>query len=1234
MKHVIYRLILLFAALWAAPVYLTAQTCTAEAGAIQILNCVQVSVPLNGSGTTGPGVTYQWTTTNGNIVSGSTTLSPVVDQPGEYCLLVTDTNNGCTASDCVIVVQDVVPPNADAGPDATLNCIVTVVTLSGSGSAGPEFIYNWNSPNGGLIVSGANIPTPTVNMPGTYCLTVTDSQNGCTSTDCVNVFADWNIPAVSAGPDQTLTCSVTSTTLTANVSGQNMTFLWTGPGINAANQWLLNPQVNLAGTYCVIVTNTVNGCTSTDCVDISLDAVPPLVTASATTMSCSDPQAQLSASAEPPGPAYAFAWSGPFGFAANTPTASSTPGLEAPYTVTVTSATNGCSATATVTPQSDSSLPQVDAAITPVLCGSAFGSITLTPNPPGQQLDIFWSTGATGATIDNLLPGSYVGTITDQISGCSKSVLYAVGNASIDFNVAITPVSCFGAADGAIAVQPLSGTPPYTYEWIGPMGFTTTTSNSTITGLPSGGYNLTITDATGCSGIGLWSNIWIPQPTQMSISIFWIGPDCANNGSIEINTSGGTPPYTYNWAGPNGYTSTATDLFNLQAGPYLLTLTDAIGCTAASQTFVVPAAPAIVVTSLVTNISTCAPGSIILTNGAPNSFLTYLWSDSQTTSGISVNQPGNYGVTVTNESGCTVAYDFQIISVSDPNCTTIEGKVVHDQNENCISDLGDTDLGGWIVQAIGADTFYAVTAANGSYYIAATPGLYNLQVVLPNSLWLACPPVSVTLANLGDEAFADIPVKGIVLCPAMTIDLSTPQLRRCFSNNYYYVNYCNEGPVPATDVYVDLSLDPFLSPNGSSKPYQSLGNDVYRFNLGTVASAHCGTFWVRVIVSCDAVLGQTHCSEAHIYPDTLCVSNANWTGASVLVNAQCEGDSVRFNIKNAGTGPMSNELDYIVIEDGIMLMQADGPPLAAGESVDVVVPANGATWRVEAMQEPFHPEGYLPAAVVEGCAVSGSFSTGFVQQFANPDQGPAVDIDCTVNIGSYDPNDKQGFPIGYGASHYIKPETDIEYLIRFQNTGTDTAFTVAIRDTLSGWLDPATVEPGASSHPYRFDLQGEGVVVFTFDDILLPDSNVNEPASHGFVRFKVAQKAAVPLEEDIFNSAAIYFDFNAPVITNTTYHRVGLNFIDVALKVPEQALNGVRLLPNPLSATGIVELDGWPAGQTLQLSVVNSTGRLMRQSTVTAPRFVFDAGGLPQGMYWLRVDSGDGRRGVLRFVVQ
>ncbi len=611
----------------------------------------------------------------------------------------------------------------------------------------------------------------------------------------------------------------------------------------------------------------------------------------------------------------------------------------------------------------------------------------------------------------------------------------------------------------------------------------------------------------------------------------------------------------------------------------------------------------------------------------------YNWSDGETTSAIIVTAPGNYSVTVTNaSSGCTTQLDFFIIEISDPSCTAIKGKVVQDHNSNCISDLGDTGLGGWIVEAIGTDTFYAVTAADGSYQMTALPGNFDLQVVLPNGLWLPCAPVPVTLANPGDMATADIPVQAVVLCPAMTIDISTLQLRRCFSNNYYYVNYCNNGPAVATNAYVVVTLDPFLYYVNSSVGAFGLGNNTYKFQLGDVDPGECGSFWIKVGVHCTAVLGQTHCTEAHIYPDTLCDNDPNWSGASVLVNAQCDGDSVHFAIKNAGNAPMTTSLDYIVIEDGIMFMQAGGPPLGAGDSVSLSVPANGATWRVEAMQEPFHPEDFLPAAVVEGCTVTGSFSTGYVQQFPNPDQGQAVDIDCTANIGSYDPNDKQGMPIGYGPSHFIKPGTDLEYLIRFQNTGTDTAFNIVVRDTLSEWLDPATVQPGASSHAYRFDLTGEGVVVFSFDDILLPDSNINEAASHGFVSFKIAQKPDLPLGADIFNQAAIYFDFNDPVLTNTTYHRIGLNFV-TSIFAPDQPGASVRILPNPMSATARVELDGWTSGQRVSISIVNSTGRLLRRETAVAPHFSLDASALPEGLYFLKAESADGRSRVVRFVV-
>ena len=1316
MKHFFYHLFILIAALWAAPSVANAQ-CTADAGPDMMLTCSLPNIQLQGSGSTGANITYQWTTAGGNITGGQNTLTPSVDQAGTYCLQVTDNSTGCTASDCVVVTDNFDIPNVSLGPDQVLTCITPTVQLQGAGPSGPPYEANWSL--NGVPLPPLNNFTPVVDQPGVYCVTVTNTSNGCYNTDCVVVTGNTSAPVIDAGPDMTLTCDLVSLALNATGGGPNVVYTWSGPGINAANQFLQNPIVNVAGTYCVIATNTTNGCTATDCVNVLQDVVPPVaaiappgiincynpqtilsaqgssvgpnfvyvwsgpfiiagatsltpvvgnagnycvtvtntwngctasacttvlqdvtfpnLTTSATTMSCSQPQAQLSVTAEPVNANYTYAWSGAYNsIIGTTPSVAAIEGLEALYTVTVTNPGNGCTSSATALVQGDSTMPSVDAQVIPVLCGSPIGSILLTPNPPDQQLDFLWSNGATGATVTGLAAGGpYVVTIVDNVSGCSKSVAYTISNASIDYNTVVTPTTCFGTIDGSITVQPLSGTPPYTYSWYGPNGYSNFTSQATINNLPAGGYTLTITDATGCSGVANWGSIWVPQPQKITIpaGTTIILTACGNNGSISITPTGGTPPYLgYNWEGPNGFSVATEDLTGLQAGVYTVTVTDTNGCIGTAS-FTVPGSAAPVVSSTVTNATDCAPGSIIL-SAPPGSNYTYLWSNSTTVSALLVSQPGVYSVTITNEFGCTATYDFNILLISDPNCTTIGGSVVNDHNSNCLNDLGDTPLGGWIVEAVGADTFYAVTNASGNYQISANPGNYMLHTILPNGLWSECPPVPVTIAAPGDMATADIPVQAVVLCPALTVDLSTSQLRRCFSNNYYYVNYCNQGPIAATDAYVDLNLDPYLTPNASSKPYQALGNNVFRFNLGTIASGDCGVFWVKMTLSCSATLGQTHCSEAHIYPDTLCDNDPNWSGASLKVNATCDGDSVRFNIKNAGSGPMTSSLDYIVIEDGIMLMQAGGPALGIGQSVEVPVPANGATWRVEAEQEPFHPAGYLPAAVVEGCTTSGAFSIGYVQQFANPDQGPAVDVDCMANIGSFDPNDKQGFPVGYGAQHYIRPETEIEYMIRFQNTGTDTAFNIVIRDTLSGWLDPATVTPGSSSHPYRFDLQGEGIVVFYFDDILLPDSNINEAASHGFVRFKVLPKIDVPLEEDIFNSAAIYFDFNEPVITNTTYYRVGLNFIPlVATHQPPGTPVSIQVLPNPVSGLSQVALEGWPEGQRLQLTVFDNTGLIIRRETVTAPGFRFDATSLPKGFYLLKVASEDGKTGLVKVIV-
>ncbi|HQW87410.1 MAG TPA: hypothetical protein PLH93_09505, partial [Flavobacteriales bacterium] len=136
---------------------------------------------------------------------------------------------------------------------------------------------------------------------------------------------------------------------------------------------------------------------------------------------------------------------------------------------------------------------------------------------------------------------------------------------------------------------------------------------------------------------------------------------------------------------------------------------------------------------------------------------------------------------------------------------------------------------------------------------------------------------------------------------------------------------------------------------------------------------------------------------------------------------------------------------------------------------------------------------------------------------------------------AFDPNDKLVTPQGFGAAGAVPIDQEwLEYTVRFQNTGTDTAFTVQLLDTLDADLDPATMEVLAASHDLtQIQVDAQQVALFRFERILLPDSNVNEPASHGFVKYRIRPRPGLAHLTAITNSAAIYFDLNPPVITNT-----------------------------------------------------------------------------------------------------
>lgn len=142
-------------------------------------------------------------------------------------------------------------------------------------------------------------------------------------------------------------------------------------------------------------------------------------------------------------------------------------------------------------------------------------------------------------------------------------------------------------------------------------------------------------------------------------------------------------------------------------------------------------------------------------------------------------------------------------------------------------------------------------------------------------------------------------------------------------------------------------------------------------------------------------------------------------------------------------------------------------------------------------------------------------------------------------VCSYDPNDKYAVPAGYAEPHFILADDEIEYRIRFQNTGNAEAVNIVIEDTLDvAHLDLTTFYPVFASHNYSTVIDTDGHVQFIFNNINLPDSASDEPGSQGYVVYRIKPLPTLQGWDEIHNTAYIYFDGNEPVVTNTTTHTI------------------------------------------------------------------------------------------------
>jgi uncharacterized repeat protein (TIGR01451 family) len=248
---------------------------------------------------------------------------------------------------------------------------------------------------------------------------------------------------------------------------------------------------------------------------------------------------------------------------------------------------------------------------------------------------------------------------------------------------------------------------------------------------------------------------------------------------------------------------------------------------------------------------------------------------------------------------------------------------------------------------------------------------------------------------------------------------------------------------------------------------------------------------------------------------------------------------------------------------------------------------------------------------------SALFFGGGSPAYAIQDQQPWLDIDCDVVIGAYDPNDKFAWPFGGGDAHQIERYDDLEYRIRFQNTGNDTAFTVVLVDTLSNLLNPETIRFTGNSHPYTYTIENQ-ILSIRFENIQLPDSASNPEGSIGYIRFTLEQNQENPVNYLIENFADIYFDFNPPIRTNTAVRTVG----EVALIANNTVEpNGLNIYPNPAKNEVFI---GLPADEDKPgvIDVFDIYGKLiMSQALKASAQNKIELNGLSSGVYMLQVKT-------------
>ncbi|MDF2438846.1 MAG: hypothetical protein K0Q95_3222 [Bacteroidota bacterium] len=1039
--------------------------------------------------------------------------------------------------------------------------------VTASGGSG-NYSYSFRSSTYSVLPNQVNDSVYNL-CAGSYYVIVNDITNGCLDTNAFNITSPPSMATITNG--NATMCAGTSVNLVSTTSGgtPGYTYSWSpATGLASVNgpSTIASPA---STTNYVITVTDANGCISTASSLITVNP-NPIVTVNSSTI-CQGATAILTASG-----AATYTWSaGATSTGANT--AMVNPNSTTSYTVTGTA--GGCTSTAvstvTVNPN-----PIVTASSNQSVCGACNGTAFATSSIGGSAYSWSGPNGfsASGQTIPSLCPGTY--QVVAVFMGCVSSPATTVVSTGSGISTAISnlvPASC-GACNGSATVNVTGGNGPYSYLWA-PGGLTTPTA----TNLCAGNYTVTVTDNSGCTASTLVS---IPNSTTISGTLSSTATGCGLcNGSANVTVSGGASPYTYMWSPAPGSGQGTAAISGLCAGTYTVMVTDANGCTFYGNTTVNN-------TNQVYATASSTAASCGMCNGTATAFATggvgsYLYSINgsaqQTNGNFAGLCAGAYTITATDANGCSGNYVVTIPSANSASLTVsanIQNESAAGLHNGSINLTVAGSTGPYTyVWSNGATTEDIFSLVGGSYTVVVTDtagncGSYSFQVYTTNSYgWISGYAYNDNNANCVYDA-GDTPL----------------------SNHWF----------TATDGINTYSA--VSSTYGSYSMMLPAGNYTISPITTNYLEASCNSSINVTVANYGSVNGNNF---AYVHPPYY----------DVCVNAYANGMVPGFNgfynitVNNYGNQSPSGEV-YIVLPSVTTYLSASPTPShISGDTIfwNYNIPG-GASYFYASVS--FH---------TSSSAVLGTSQVAYIN--ASVTNGTDVNPVCNsyaysrIVTGSFDPNEKSVSPSGSGFSGDIPLSVDeFTYLIQFQNTGSGPAVNITVDDTLSSQLDLSSIEMVYASHNHVLQMISPNVIRWQFDSIMLADSNTNEAASHGYIQFKIRKLNSPMAGEVIQNKAYIYFDFNAPVITNTA-----INTYNVAASVGETSSNRrISVYPNPFNDQTTFVINGTDLNGHCSFVMTDVLGKVVREITTADKQFTVSREGLNNGMYFYSIMTRDG----------